>query len=173
MNHAFSMTDLGLLSLFWGIEVYQSDIGIKVNYSKYASYLINRLKIKDFNTRKTSFLSVVKLEEANSTPLVNNTLYRKLVGYVLYLTHNRPDISYAVSVPSRHMDQPHEIHLRASKRILNLVQGTKTHGIHYVAQYILELVGFTDSDWEVDNNDRKSTSAYVFFYCRCTNQLVK
>ena len=41
------------------------------------------------------------------------------------------------------------------KRILNFVQGTRSHGIHYVAKYDLELVGFTDSDWEGDNTDRK------------------
>ena len=81
---------------------------------------------------------------------------------MLYLTHTRPDISYEVSVDSIHMDQTHDIHYREAKIILNFVQGTKTHGIHYVAQSSLELVGFTNSDWVGDNNDRKSTSGYVF-----------
>ena len=36
MNHAFSMIDLGLLSQFLGLEISQSDIGIKVNQSKYS-----------------------------------------------------------------------------------------------------------------------------------------
>ena len=60
------------------------------------------------------------------------------------------------------MDQPHDIHWRETKRILNFVQGTKTHGIHYVAQSSLELIGFTDFDWEGDNTDRKSTYGYFF-----------
>ena len=60
------------------------------------------------------------------------------------------------------MDQPHEIHWRAANRILNFVQGKRTHGIFYKAKYDLELVGFTDSDWEGENTDRKSTSGYVF-----------
>ena len=67
-----------------------------------------------------------------------------------------------MSVASRHMDKPHDIHYRESKRILNFVQGTKIHGIHYVAQSSLELVGFTESGWEGDNTDRKSTYGYVF-----------
>ena len=41
------------------------------------------------------------------------------------------------------------------KRILNFVQGKRTHGIHYVEKYDLELVGFTDSDWACNNTDRK------------------
>ena len=60
------------------------------------------------------------------------------------------------------MDQPHNIHWRATKRILHFLQGTKTRGIHYVAQSSLELVGFTDSDWASDDTDRKSNSRYVF-----------
>ena len=60
------------------------------------------------------------------------------------------------------MDQPHEIHWRASKRILNIFHGTRTHGIFYKEKSDLELVGFTDSDWEGDKKDQNSTSGYVF-----------
>ena len=155
MNHAFSMTEFGLLRKVLWLDISQSDLGFKVNQSKYASYLLNKFKKKDRNPSKTPFLSGVKLEEAQSSPLENNTLFRRLVGCLLYSTHTWPDISYIVSVAFRHMDQPHDIHWRAEKRILKFLQGTRTHGIHYVAQSILELVGFTDSDWAGDNNDRK------------------
>ena len=94
--------------------------------------------------------------------MVNNTLYRQLIGCLLYLTHTRPDISYVVSVASRYMDQPHEIHWRAAKRILNFVQGTRTHGIFYKAKSDLGLIGFINSDWVGENTDRKSTSGYFF-----------
>ena len=47
-------------------------------------------------------------------------------------------------------------------RILNFVQGTRTHGIFYKEKYDLELVVFTDSDWVGDNTARKSTLGYVF-----------
>ena len=53
------------------------------------------------------------------------------------------------------MDQPHEIHWRENKRILNFVQGTRTHGIFYKAKSNLDLIRFTDNDWEGDNIDRK------------------
>ena len=60
------------------------------------------------------------------------------------------------------MDQPHEIHWRETKRILNIVQGIRTHGIFYKAKSDLDLIGFTDSDWVGDNTDQKLTSRYVF-----------
>ena len=110
MNHAFSMTDLGLLSQFLGLEIAQTKHGIKLNQYKYALDFLNKFNMKDCKPSKTPFLSGVKLEEADSSPMVNNTLYRQLIGCLLYLTHTRPDIYYVVSVASRYMDQPHEIH---------------------------------------------------------------
>ena len=62
MNHAFSMTYLGLLSQFLGLEIAQSQHGIKVHQSNYASYMIIMFNIKDFNPINTRFLSGVKLE---------------------------------------------------------------------------------------------------------------
>ena len=111
--------------------------------------------MKDYNPSKIPFLLRVKLEEAHSNPLVNNTLYRKLASCLIYLTHTRPGMSYEMSVESRHMGETHGIHQRVEKIIFHFVQGTRTHGIHYVTKYDLELFGFTNSDWEGDNVDRK------------------
>ena len=147
MNHAFPMTDLGLLSQFLGLEIDQTKHGIKVHQSKYALDFLNKFNMKECKPSKTPFLSGVKLEEAGSSPMVNNTMYRQLIGCLLYLKHTRPDISYAVSVASRYMDQPHEIHWKAAKRILNFVQGTRTHGIFYKAKSDLDLIGFNNIDW--------------------------
>ena len=60
------------------------------------------------------------------------------------------------------MDQPQEIHWKVAKRILNIVQGTRTHGIFYKAKSGLDLIGFTHSDWVGENIDQKSKSGYVF-----------
>ena len=51
--------------------------------------------MKDCKPIKTPFLSGVKLEEADSSPMANNTLYRQLLGCLLYLTHTQTNISYA------------------------------------------------------------------------------
>ena len=42
------------------------------------------------------------------------------------------------------------------------MQGTIDYGIHYAAGAQLNLIGFTDLDYEGDGNDRKSTSCFVF-----------
>ena len=80
--------------------------------------------------------------------MIDNTLYRQLIGSLLYLTHSRPYISYVVSVVSRYMKEPHELHWKETKRILHHVQGTRDYGINYAAGAQLDLIGFTDLDWE-------------------------
>ncbi|XP_057863759.2 secreted RxLR effector protein 161-like [Cryptomeria japonica] len=117
--------------------------------------------MSDCKPTPTPFLSGVKLEDGQDTPLVDCTLYRQLVGSLLYLTHSRPDLSYAVGVVSKYMYEPHELHWKVAKRILHYVQGTPSYEIHYSTGCTLDLIGYTDSDWAGDSIDRKSTSRYV------------
>ena len=68
------------------------------------------------------FLSGISLEEGKITPPMDCTIYRQLIGSLLYLTHSRPDICYAMNSVSRYMQQPHDIHWKAAKRILQYIQ---------------------------------------------------
>lgn len=97
-----------------------------------------------------------------TTPTVDATLYRQLVGSLLYLTHTHPDISFAVVLVARYMQTPHESHWKEAKRILQYIQGTVQFGIQYSSGGTPRLVGFTDSDWASDLDDRKSIAGYVF-----------
>eukprot|EP00253_Pinus_taeda_P003386 PITA_03386 len=83
-------------------------------------------------------------------------------GKLLYLTHTRPDLSFAVGLVARFLQNPRESHWKAAKRILRYVRGTIQFGIHYSAKATPLLVGFTDSDWAGDPYDRKSTAGYGF-----------
>ena len=57
----------------------------------------------DYKSAPTPFLSRVKLEDDRNTPLVDNTLYKELVGSLLYLTHSRPYLLYVVGEVYRFM----------------------------------------------------------------------
>ena len=85
-----------------------------------------------------------------------------MIGCFLYITHTQPDLSYVVSVTLRYMDQPHEIHWTAAKRILNIFQGTRTHRIFYKEKSDLDLIGFTDSDWEGENTQNYTSGMCSF-----------
>lgn len=94
--------------------------------------------------------------------MVDNTLYRQIVGSLMYLTMTRPNIMYVVSLISRYMECPTEIHLIAAKRILCYFQGTKNFCLFYKKGEKSDLIDFADSDYEGDQDDRKSTPGYVF-----------
>jgi hypothetical protein len=87
---------MGLLHFFLGLEISQDASGIKLSHTKYAQDLLEIFHMTDCKSAPTPFLSRVKLEDGRETPLVDSTLYRQLVGSLLYLTHSRLDLSYAV-----------------------------------------------------------------------------
>ena len=96
--------------------------------------------------------------------MVDITLYRKLVGSLLYLTHTRPDLSYVVSTVEKHMYQAHNIHWNVAKIILQYVQGSNKFGVHYKASSSFQPGGFFYLDWAGDPIDRKLTSGFVFMF---------
>ena len=62
------------------------------------------------------------------------------------------------------MQEPHDLHWKAAKRILRYVQGTMSYGIHYAVGCALDLIGFIDLDWDGDNTYHKSTSRYLLVW---------
>eukprot|EP00253_Pinus_taeda_P023634 PITA_23634 len=144
------------------LTVLQSKEGISLSQSKYACDILRHFHMEDCKPAPSPFQSGVKLSVSCTSPEVDATLYRQLVGKLLYLTHTRPDLSFAVGLVARFMQNPRESHWKAAKRILRYVRGTVQFGIHYSAKAAPLLVGFTDSDWAGDPDDRKSTAGYVF-----------
>ena len=133
-----------------------------ISQSRYSLDMLRRFHMEECKATPFPFLFGLRLEEGGSTPLVDNTHFRQLIGSLLYLTHSRPDISYAMSDVAKYMHKPHEMHWKVEKRILHYVQGTRDYGIHYAANAQLDLIGFTYSNWVGHGNDRKSTSRFEF-----------
>lgn len=60
---------------------------------------------------------------------VDSTLYKQMVGSLMYLTATRPDLMYAVSLITRFMANPTQLHLEVAKRIMHYLKGTMEYGI--------------------------------------------
>ena len=69
---------------------------------------------------------------------------------------------YMVSLISRFMASPTELHLKATKRVLRCLKGTVDLGVFYRKEGNGELMAYTDSNYVGDVDDRKSTFGYVF-----------
>ena len=60
--------------------------------------MLLNIKMDEFKESKCPFISVVKLRDFSSIPLVDNSLYKQVVGSLLYLTHSWPDLAYTIVV---------------------------------------------------------------------------
>ena len=98
-----------------------------------------------------------------SDPLVNQTMYREIIGSLLYLTASRPDIVYSVGKCARFQACPRDSHLKAAKRILRYLKKTGDLVLFYPAGDTFDLVGFADADFAGYQVDRKSTSGMAHF----------
>ncbi|XP_050916450.1 secreted RxLR effector protein 161-like [Lathyrus oleraceus] len=115
------------------------------------------------NPASTPMEPGTKLSKFDGGERVEAGKYRSLVGSLRYLTCTRPDILLSVGIVSRFMEEPVYTHWKALKRIQRYIQGTVSLGMFYSNSKKYKLVGYSDSDWCGDIDDRKSTSGYVFF----------
>eukprot|EP00253_Pinus_taeda_P016179 PITA_16179 len=122
LKKKFEMTNLGHLHYFLGLQVLQSKEGIFLFQSKYACDIIRHFHVEDCKTAPSPFQSGVKLSVTCTSPEVDATLYRKLVGKILYLTHTRPDLSFVVGLIARFIQTPCESHWKVAKIILHYVR---------------------------------------------------
>lgn len=127
--------------------------------------LLEKVNMLECKPTTTTFQLGVKLTKECTFKSVDATLYKQLVGSLVYLTRCRLDICFAVNLVSRFMQAPKESHWLATKRIFRYIHGTLHHDIHYGYKSLISLVGYIDSDWGGDIDDRKSTSGYVFQLC--------
>ncbi|CAL2255656.1 unnamed protein product [Prunus armeniaca] len=158
----FDMTDLGKMSYFLGIEVLQKTDGIFISQRKYAQEVLKRFNMDQCNPVQNPVVPGFKLMKDEDGVRIDSTLYKQMVGSLMYLIATRPDLMFIVSLISRYMERPTEIHLQAAKRVLRYLKGTLSFGVFYKKGGKGELVGYTDSDYAGDQDDRRSTSSYMF-----------
>ena len=103
-----------------------------------------------------------KLSKDDEGSDVNPTLFKRLVGNLMYITATRSDIMQGVSLISKFMEPPKDTHWSVGKRILRYIVGTRDCGITYTSTKEKDLIGYTDSDFASSLADRKRTFGYVF-----------
>ncbi|KAM2537704.1 hypothetical protein TB2_023225 [Malus domestica] len=153
----------GELNFFLGLQVKQVEDGIFVFQTKYASDLVKKFGLTSAKPVPNPMATTTKLHKDPNGKSVDQTLYRSMIGGLLYLTASRPDISFSVGACARYQADPKESHLEAVKRIIRYVSGTVEFGLHYSFETNSEIVGFSDADWAGNADDRKSTSGGCFY----------
>ncbi len=128
MKKEFEMSMVGELTFFLGLQVKQQKDGIFVSQEKYARNIVKKFGLDSKKHASTPMSSSTKLNVDSSGVEVSPTLYRSIIGSLLYLTASRPDIAFSVGVCARYQANPKESHLTAAKRIIRYVNGTANYG---------------------------------------------
>ncbi|KAA0045027.1 Beta-galactosidase [Cucumis melo var. makuwa] len=163
MSNEFEIKNLGNLKYSLGMEVARSKEGISVSQRKYTLDLLTETGMLGCRLADTPIEFNCKLGNSNDQVPVDKEQYQRLVGKLIYLSHTRPDISFAVSAVSQFMQAPYEKHMEAVKRILRYLKTTPGKGLMFKKTDKKTIGAYTDSDWAVFVVDRKSTSGYCTF----------
>nr|GEX95607.1 ribonuclease H-like domain, reverse transcriptase, RNA-dependent DNA polymerase [Tanacetum cinerariifolium] len=164
MEEKFKMSYLGLLSYYLGIEVTQTDGDISIKQSAYANKILKEAGMLDCNETLKPMDPGTRLTKVTEGTMVNSTEYQSLIGCLRYLLHTRPDLSYSVGLLSRFMQEPREQHMKAIKKVLRYIKGTKDYGITYMHNEGNKIHGFSDSSYGVNTQEGKGTTGIIFYY---------
>jgi len=134
LKQKFKMKDLGGLHYFFGIDVIQSLKGIWLLQRQYA---LNKLAEYGMMSCKPILIPLeqnVKLSVNEGDLVEDTTMYRRIVGSLIYMAIIRPNLSYAVGVVSQFMQTSQKPHLDVVRRILKYIKHTLQCGIFYEAK---------------------------------------
>ena len=81
----------------------------------------------------------------------------------MYLTLNRPDITYFVHRLSQFLSQPRVPHMKAATRILQYLKGTSGQGVFFPMESNLQIITYCDANWAGCLDTRKSLARYFVF----------
>ena len=138
------MSMIGKLTHFLGLKIRQQDLGIFLSQSKYARNLVKKFGLEFASSVRTPMSPNVKHTIDLLGKSVDSSLYRSMIGSLLYLTASKPDISYSVGVCARYQVNPKESHMIALKRIIKYVKTTVDFGVWYSKDTNDVLAGYSD-----------------------------
>uniref|UniRef100_A0A1S4CJ60 Uncharacterized mitochondrial protein AtMg00810-like n=1 Tax=Nicotiana tabacum TaxID=4097 RepID=A0A1S4CJ60_TOBAC len=123
------MSMMGELTYFLGLKIKQSLKGIFISQTKYIKEILKKLAMENANPIGTPMSPTTTLDEDNNGKSVDESIYRGMIGSLLYLTASRPDIMFSVCKCARFQSALKESHLTAIKCIIRYLIGTSELGL--------------------------------------------
>ena len=109
LTSEFEMKELGLMHYFLGLEVWQRPDEIFLSQGKYIVEILQRFRMMDYKSMATPMINL-KLLSDKSSDLVDPTMYKQLIGSLMYLVNTRLDICFAVNTLSQYVVEPRHVH---------------------------------------------------------------
>jgi hypothetical protein len=132
-----------LMHYLLGLEVWQSTKKIFLNQGKYAVKIMKRFDMLKCKSMYTPMETKLKLLVDTSLELVDATLYKQIIGSVMYLTNTRPDICFSLS---QCLVEPRRVHIVAAKHMMRFLKGMLDFGLCYTRDHDFRLYRYIDSN---------------------------
>ena len=111
MSSKYEMSLMGELTFFLGLQIKQLDDGIFISQGKYINDLLKKFAYADCKSIGTPMQPSIHIDADVNGKSVDITLYRGMIGSLLYLTASRPDIMFATCLCARYQADPNDSHL--------------------------------------------------------------
>jgi hypothetical protein len=97
------------------------------------------LKCKSMYTPMETKLNLLVNTSSES---VDATMYRQIIGLVMYLTNTRLDICFSLS---QYLVEPRRVHIVVAKHMMRYLKGMLDFDLYHTRYHDLRLSGYTDS----------------------------
>ncbi|KAI4370410.1 hypothetical protein MLD38_018764 [Melastoma candidum] len=111
MKGEFEMSMVGELTFFLGLQIRQTSEGTFIHQEKYTKQLLKKYELTNSKHLSTPMSTNAIVEKDESGKDVDPSLYRSMIGSLLYLTASRPDILFSVCLCARYQSALKESHL--------------------------------------------------------------
>jgi hypothetical protein len=158
------------LEKFLGAEFEEREDGIYIHLNQYIGDMMAKYGIADDETDVTpeSMETCDKKAEFDGEALLlrsDKKTYQGITGALMFaMTTCRPDLAHAVNMLARRMSCPRAHDMKAARRVLRYLNGTRRLGLLFKFKFKTEeegLIAYADSDWANDSIERRSTSGFV------------
>ncbi|GJR80616.1 retrovirus-related pol polyprotein from transposon TNT 1-94 [Tanacetum coccineum] len=127
------------------VQIYVDDIIFASNNFSMCNEFANQMTTKfKIDSVDTPMVEKSKLDKDLQGKPVDATLYRGMIGSLMYLKSSRPDLIYAVCLYVRYQAKPIEKHLNAVKRIFQYLKGTINMGLWYSKDTDMSLTAYAE-----------------------------
>ena len=96
LDNNFKLKDLDTLKYFLGLEVARIEKGISLCQRKFTLELLSDTGLLASKPANVPMEQSAKFSSSMGEDVLDSSLYRRLIGKLLYLTLTRPDICYLV-----------------------------------------------------------------------------
>ena len=112
--------------------------------------------MQDCKPMDTPLVTNQRKVDASTREVVDETIYKQLVCFLMYLVKTRPDICFSINQLSQFMMEPTKIHQKVAKHVLRYLIGTIYLSLWYIQTDGVKFQGFTNVDWARSPLDNKT-----------------